>query len=49
MNYSERRKEQAQRTETAILDAALSLMREAGFDAVTVRDICKKADRKSVV
>lgn len=43
MNYSERRKEQAQRTETAILDAALSLMREAGFDAVTVRDICKKA------
>ena len=43
MNYSERRKEQAQRTETAILDAALSLMREAGFEAVTVRDICKKA------
>ena len=43
MNYSERRKEQAQKTETAILDAALSLMREAGFEAVTVRDICKKA------
>lgn len=43
MNYSERRKEQAQRTETAILDAALTLMREAGFEAVTVRDICKKA------
>lgn len=43
MNYSERRKEQAQRTETAILDAALTLMREAGFEGVTVRDICKKA------
>ena len=43
MNYSERRKEQSQKTETAILDAALTLMREAGFEAVTVRDICKKA------
>lgn len=43
MNYSERRKEQAQRTEAAILDAAFALMREAGFEAVTVRDICKKA------
>lgn len=43
MTYRERRKEQAQRTEAAILDAALTLMREAGFEAVTVRDICKKA------
>lgn len=43
MTYSERRKEQAQRTEAAILEAALTLMREAGFEAVTVRDICKKA------
>ncbi len=43
MNYSERRKEQAQRTESAILNAALTLMREDGFDSVTVRDICAKA------
>lgn len=43
MNYTERRKEQAQKTETAILTAALSLMREYGFDSVTVRDICRKA------
>ena len=43
MNYTERRREQAQRTETAILDAALTLMRDGSFDAVTVRDICKKA------
>lgn len=43
MDYSQRRKEQAQRTETAILNTALSLMRENGFEAVTVRDICKTA------
>ncbi len=43
MDYSERRKEQAQRTESAILQAALELMREDSFDTVTVRDICKKA------
>lgn len=43
MDYSQRRKEQAQRTETAILNAALSLMRENGFESVTVRDICKSA------
>ena len=43
MNYNERRKEQAQKTETAILNAALSLMREVGFEEVTVRDICQKA------
>ena len=40
MNYSERRKEQAQKTETAILSAALELMRKDGFELVTVRDIC---------
>lgn len=43
MDYSQRRKEQAQRTETAILNAALTLMREKGYDTVTVRDICKAA------
>lgn len=43
MNYSERRKEQAQKTETAILNAALELMHRDGFDSVTVRDICQKA------
>lgn len=43
MNYIQRRKEQSQRTESAILNAALTLMREKGFDGVTVRDICKAA------
>ena len=43
MSYSERRKEQAQKTETAILNSALELMRRDGFDAVTVRDICTHA------
>lgn len=43
MSYSERRKEQAKKTETAILNAALELMQKDGFDAVTVRDICDHA------
>ena len=43
MDYVERRKVQAQNTEAAILNAALTLMREDGFEAVTVRDICQKA------
>lgn len=43
MNYSERRRAQSQHTESTILNAALELMREAGFHSVTVRDICKKA------
>ncbi len=43
MSYSERRKEQAQKTETEILNAALELMRKDGFEAVTVRDICNRA------
>lgn len=43
MNYDQRRKEQSKRTEAAILNAALALMRKKGFDAVTVRDICKAA------
>lgn len=43
MDYTQRRKEQSRKTESAILAAALTLMREAGFEAVTVRDICKQA------
>lgn len=43
MDYSQRRKEQSQRTETTILNSALALMRENGFESVTVRDICKAA------
>lgn len=43
MDYAQRRKEQSLKTETAILNAALALMRESGFETVTVRDICKSA------
>ena len=43
MGYAERRREQAQETERKILNAALALMRERGFDKVSVRDICKAA------
>lgn len=43
MDYTERRRAQARETERLILSASLSLMREKGFDKVSVRDICKKA------
>lgn len=43
MDYTQRRKEQSKRTETTILSTALALMRERGFEAVTVRDICQAA------
>lgn len=43
MDYTERRKLQGQETERKILNAALSLMRERGFDRVSIRDICKEA------
>ncbi|NCB64010.1 MAG: TetR/AcrR family transcriptional regulator [Clostridia bacterium] len=43
MDYTERRREQAKETERAILSASLDLMREKGFDKVSVRDICKQA------
>lgn len=43
MDYAQRRKEQSRKTESAILAAAVALMREDGFEAVTVRDICKQA------
>lgn len=43
MEYSERRKVQARETEQRILQAALTLMREHGFEKVSVRDICSLA------
>lgn len=41
--YKERRRRQGQHTEECILQAALTLMRERGFDQVSVRDICTHA------
>ncbi|MEG1240636.1 MAG: TetR/AcrR family transcriptional regulator [Oscillospiraceae bacterium] len=43
MDYNERRREQGAQTEQHILQAALELMRERGFDGVSVRDVCQKA------
>ena len=43
MDYRQRRKEQAQQTEQAILQAATELARENSFDKVSVRDICQRA------
>ena len=43
MNYRERRREQARRTEEAILQAAMELARADSFDRVSVRDICQRA------
>ena len=43
MDYRQRRKEQAQQTEQAILQAAMELSRKHSFDKVSVRDICRKA------
>ena len=43
MEYAQRRKLQSQETERKILHAALELMRERGFDKVSIRDICKAA------
>ena len=42
MDYRQRRKEQAQQTEQAILQAAMELARENSFDKVSVRDICQR-------
>ena len=44
MSYAQRRQAQARQTERNILQAALTLMRERGFDKVSIRDICKQAD-----
>ena len=43
MDYQQRRKEQAQQTEQAILQAALELARANSFDKVSVRDICQRS------
>lgn len=43
MDYAQRRKLQSQETERNILSAALGLMRERGFDKVSIRDICRAA------
>lgn len=43
MDYQERRRLQADRTEQAILQAAVELFRAGGYDKVSVRDICKAA------
>ncbi|WP_367924394.1 TetR/AcrR family transcriptional regulator [uncultured Ruthenibacterium sp.] len=42
-DYQERRRQQAQKTEQAILEAAMELCRQESFDKVSVRDICKYA------
>lgn len=43
MEYQERRKQQARRTEQSILRAAMELSRRSGFDKVSIRDICARA------
>jgi len=43
MEYNQRRKLQAKETEQRILQSALELMREGGFETVSVRDICNHA------
>lgn len=43
MDYTQRRREQARRTEQAILQAAHELARQRSFDKVSVRDICARA------
>ena len=43
MKYQERRRLQGQKTEQQILQSALTLMREQGYDKISVRDICNHA------
>lgn len=43
MEYRERRRQQGQQTEKLILASAIELMKEQGFDQVSVRDICAHA------
>ena len=43
MDYAQRRRQQAERTVEAILQAALELSRQKSFDRVSVRDICRAA------
>ena len=43
MSYQAERKQQAKNTRRAILEAAAALIRQTGFEKMTVRDICDKA------
>lgn len=43
MSYQAERKQQAKNTRRAILEAAAGLIRQTGFEKMTVRDICDKA------
>lgn len=43
MNYQERRQLQSRQTERQILETALTLMREQGYDKISVRDICAQS------
>ena len=43
LEYREKRKAQGQETEQKILETARQLMRKNGYDAVSIRDICKEA------
>ena len=43
MDYNEKRKRQSERTEALILETALRLMKEHGFDGVSIREICREA------
>lgn len=43
MDYQQRRQHKAQRTRQAILDAAISLASQVGFEKLNVRDVCARA------
>lgn len=44
MNYQERREQQSLRTRNQIIDSAVKLMTEHGYDQVSIREICRAAD-----
>lgn len=44
MEYKKRREEQSRQTEQRILRSALELMRERGYEKVSIRDICAHAE-----
>ncbi|HIW74905.1 MAG TPA: TetR/AcrR family transcriptional regulator [Firmicutes bacterium] len=43
MDYAEQRRQQGRETERRLMQAAWELMSEQGFDAVSVREICRAA------
>lgn len=43
VEYLEKKRVQGQATEQKLIDAALTLMRQRGYDAVSIRDICRQA------